>query len=338
MSNILILGSDATYIRSRPAFAYSVDGKIWSKQSSYVSGSIHNQITASVINTGTGVITMVTNTGEFMTGSSLLSMSASSSIGNNDHWFSATGIATDNISTQVISGLYRDPVTLNEVGKLYKNSGGNYQEITTFPSANCSVLYNIVHIQNAPVDPYTIDPPVWIAVGRQDDYTGGIWWSRDLVTWENIPLPAEFSDRSVYDVVEYGVPVTGVRNVYFSCWGIVLSLNWLSTATTQTWSTGQELTTTQSQPDLRRLVINSSGEFVSVASGGIFHSVDAKTWSRFQSPGYQFHGVAWLPNTGTWIVGSESLLHTNQAWTSTDGTNWTGYSTGVNACDIVIVS
>ena len=157
-------------------------------------------------------------------------------------------------------------------------------------------------------------------------------WSQNQIDWTELPLPAEFASRTVFDttVVNYPDHIT----IYFSCWGIILNIDYL-TPGVGTWNTSQELTTTYAQPDLMKIAQNNRTELVAVASGGIFFSADGVNWSRFSLPGWQFRGVAWLNNT--WVVGSESLMQTNQTWTSVDGVKWTGHTTGVNAQDVVVM-
>jgi len=358
MSTVVALGSNAFYIRSRPSLAYNVTNIQWNTPTVYNNGT-YNQL-VSMVTVGSYYVG-ATNTGTVVAGTSLDAIGEGPSISGTNAWFTPTGMSTDG-TVVLIVGMYRDPTTLQEVGAVFTNQEndallyvdpatllvtsvsspdtisayqGNqciiYYPLWNVPTAN-SVLYSCRYVKIPLI--YDTDPvPVWIVCGRKDSSHGGIWWSSDQVTWTELPLPLAFQDRTVFDVtvMEYTDTSPPTYRMYFSCWGVILNFEFLSA----TWNSSQELVTPYAQPDLFRIAQNNSNELVAVASGGIFRSADGVNWSRFSQPGYQFRGVAWLNDM--WVVGSETLLQTNQLWTSTDGVTWTGNTVGVNVQDVTVV-
>jgi hypothetical protein len=236
--------------------------------------------------------------------------------------------------------LYVDPVTVLVTQAPTPETLSSYagsQYIIYYPLWNVptphSVLYSVRYIGI----PYVVDTdpgPLWIACGRKDSDHGGIWWSKDQITWTELPLPEAFADRTVFDVTVVVYSGTDYR-LYFSCWGVILNIVFFPDQGGDSWNSSQELVTDHAQPDLYRIGKNNSNELVAVASGGIFFSADGVNWLRFSQPGHQFRGVAW--HNDTWVVGSETLLQTNQVWCSTDGANWTGKTVGVNVQDVTVV-
>lgn len=360
MSTIAILGSNARYIRSQPGIAYNVSDIQWNTPAVYSNGTYNSLVALSSF--GSTYIG-ATNTGTIVAGTSLDALGEGPSISGTNAWFTPTGMATDN-SVILIVGLYRDPLTLQEVGAVFTNQEndallliqpntllitsvsspqvvsayqGNqgiiYYPLWTVPGNGPSVLYNCRLVQ-VPLA-YDTDPvPVWVACGRKDINNGAIYWTQDQITWNELALPPAFADRNVFDVTVVQYSGTDYR-LYFSCWGVILNIASLIPGAA-TWNSSQELVTPYAQPDLYRIEKNNSNEMVAVASGGIFYSADGVNWGRFSQSGYQFRGVAWLNDT--WVVGSETLLQTNQAWTSTNGITWTGQTVGVNAQDVTVVS
>ncbi|CAB4123251.1 hypothetical protein UFOVP29_410 [uncultured Caudovirales phage] len=373
MSTVVVIGSNSRYIRSKPGLSYSNETATWITPTVYNNGN-HNQIMG-LIAVGSYYIG-ATNTGTIMAGTSLDAIGEGPSISETNSWFTPTGI-TSNTNTSgaviLISGLYRytlpgDPNTVLESGAVFTNqendallyvdpanvlvtqttspetiasySGSQYiiyYPLWNVPTAD-SVLYSCRYIP-LPYEPDSDADPLWIACGRKDAQHGGIWWSKDQITWTELPLPEAFTDRTVFDVtlVVYSGGDAGPpdHRLYFSCWGVILNVTFFPNSGVGAWGSSQELVTPYAQPDLYRIISNTSNELLAVASGGIFFSADGVNWTRFSKRGYQFRGAAW--NNDTWTVGSESLLQTNQTWTSTDGVTWTGNTTYVNAQDVTVV-
>jgi hypothetical protein len=370
MSNVVVMGSNARYIRSKPALSRTEENTFWVTPTVYNNGH-YNQIVG-MINVA-GYYIGATNSGTIMAGTNLDAIGEGPSISETNAWFTPTCITSNATTTGavvLIAGMYRytDPLDSNtvlEVGAVFTNqendvllyvdpstvlvtqaptpetiasySGSQYiiyYPLWNVPTAN-SVLYSVRYI---PV-PYVADDfasPFWIACGRRDSSHGGIWWSKDQLSWTELALPEAFTDRTVFDVtlVIYAGEIPDYR-LYFSCWGVILNTTFYPDQAPGAWNSSQELVTEYAQPDLYRIVKNNSNELVAVASGGIFFSADGVNWRRFSQPGYQFRGAAW--NNDTWIVGSETLLQTHQVWTSTDGANWTGKTVGVNVQDVTVL-
>jgi hypothetical protein len=357
MSNAVVVGNNSTVIRNKLGLAWSGDQLNWHTPRVYDNGNYNQLVT--LVSAG-GYYIGTSSSGTVVAGTQLNALGEGPSISGTNGWFSPTSMGTDG-STILIAGLYRNPTTLAETGVVFTNQENNalllvnqqtlavdstnspsviisylgqqrilYQQVWQVPTDN-SILYCCRYIPHAPVLPDTDNPGVWIATGRKSNAQGGIWWSLDQVHWTELPLPTEFASRTVFDVIVVNYP--DYIKIYFSCWGIILNIDYLTPGVGK-WSSSQELTTTYAQPDIMRIAENNRNELVAVASGGIFFSVDGVSWNRFSKPGWQFRGVAW--HNDTWIVGSETLMQTNQTWTSKNGTTWTGHTTHVNAQDVVV--
>jgi len=346
--NIVTLGCNSNLVRSQSLFAYSLDASSWTVANSPVWLG-YSQIRT--VSQGASSIAMLSDTGQVATGSSLTSMTPVSYIANTAGWFNSMGSTYDGTRFWA-AGQLRNIQEDTEEGQIYQsvagwigidtddgatyltNPGGNVAVYTaqqggvwssafTLPNDN-SIFYSINYIENAPISP-TSTGNVLIACGH-DNKVGVIYYCTDGVTWNLLSLPVEFQSRECYNVV------LSENTLYFSCWGIILNINYLQTGT---WSSSSELVTTKSQTDFRWIATNSSNELVAVCSGGIFYSGDRERWTTFTAPGITFRGVTWY--NGTWIVGSESLLQDYQIWTSTDGITWTGKHSGIHSQDIALL-
>jgi len=358
MNTVVVLGSNSRYVRNKLGLTWSSDTLNWNTPRVY-DNSNWNQLTSMVYYNGYFIGT--TSSGTIVAGTDINAIGEGPSISGTNGWFTPTSITTDG-TVVLIAGIYRDPASLLEFGVVFTNQENDalmfvdpslllvtttnspntiisyqgqqaiiYQPLWQVPTSG-SIIYSCKFMPQSVVLPDIDSGGVWIATGKKSEHLGGIWWSSDQITWTELPLPTQFASRTVFDVQVVNYP--DYIKIYFSCWGIILNIDYLSPGV-GTWRSSQELTTTYAQPDLLKIQQNSRNELVAVASGGIFYSIDGVNWSRFSQPGWQFRGVTW--HTDTWVVGSTSLMQTNQAWTSKNGTNWTGHTTHVNAQDVVLM-